>query len=85
MPYSIEYNGRSGRVLSRLDGPIQTQIRQKLEEMAEQGRSWKHHPLTGPLRGQFRLRVGDYRVRYTLDHANRRVIVQSVDHRSEAY
>ena len=53
--------------------------------MADQGRSWKHRPLTGPLRGQFRLRVGDYRVRYTLDHANRRVIVRSVDHRSEAY
>ncbi len=85
MPYSLEYTNRANRNLSRLDQKIQSQIREKLLEMADRGRSWQHYPLTGPLRGQFRLRVGDYRARYTLDHPNRRITVQSVDHRSRAY
>lgn len=53
--------------------------------MADRGRDWPHRALTGPLRGQFRLRVGDYRARYTMDHTNRHITVQSVNHRSRAY
>ena len=85
MPYTIEYSARADRGLSRLDQQLQLQIRQKLREMADQGRDWPHRALTGPLRGQFRLRVGDYRARYTMDHANRHITVQSVNHRSRAY
>jgi mRNA interferase RelE/StbE len=33
----------------------------------------------------FRLRVGDYRVLYTVDDDNQRVIIYSVAHRREAY
>ena len=71
--------------MSRLDRQVQIPIREKLREMADQGRTWPHHALTGPLRGQFRIKVGRFRALYTLDHANRRVIVQSVNHRSRAY
>ncbi|MFI5339040.1 MAG: type II toxin-antitoxin system RelE/ParE family toxin [Candidatus Methylomirabilales bacterium] len=35
--------------------------------------------------GGFRLRVGDYRVLYTVDDDNNQVIIYSVAHRREAY
>jgi len=35
--------------------------------------------------GGFRLRVGDYRVLYSVDDDGRRVVIYSVAHRREAY
>ena len=46
----------------------------------------RHRALTGPgHRGQFRLRMGDYRAIYEIDRANRRITVLRVQHRSDAY
>ena len=33
----------------------------------------------------YRLRVGDYRVIYTIDHKTKEIIILSVTHRKEAY
>ena len=40
--------------------------------------------LKDPLDG-YRLRVGDYRIIYTLDHQSTRLIVTKIDHRSSVY
>jgi mRNA interferase RelE/StbE len=40
--------------------------------------------LSDPLDG-YRLRVGDYRIIYLLDHKNKSLIVTKVDHRSAIY
>lgn len=40
--------------------------------------------LKEPLDG-YRLRVGDYRIIYTLDHESSRLIVAKIDHRSSVY
>jgi mRNA interferase RelE/StbE len=48
----------------------------------------KNFPQTRKLKGspdRFRLRVGDYRVVYSLDEEARRVRVERVRHRREAY
>ena len=42
-------------------------------------------PLRDPVDGLWRARRGEYRVRYRIDEANRRVIVLDVDHRRDAY
>ena len=36
-------------------------------------------------REEFRLRVGDYRVLYTLEHENRLLTISAVGHRGEVY
>ena len=41
--------------------------------------------LTGPLKGLFRLRAGDYRVVYQIDAATKTVCVVRIAHRKEAY
>ena len=55
--------------------------------MAENAERVRHHALTGPprYRGQFRLRMGDYRAIYEIDRANRRITVLRVQHRSDVY
>lgn len=40
--------------------------------------------LKDPLDG-YRLRVGDYRVIYLLDHKSKKLIVAKIDHRSSVY
>lgn len=85
MTYDVEFSRRAQSDLSGLDRGVEQRVRNRINEMAASARTWQHQALTGQFRGQFRLRVGSYRARYELDHANRRIIVLRVQHRSEAY
>ncbi|MBK9008288.1 MAG: type II toxin-antitoxin system RelE/ParE family toxin [Anaerolineae bacterium] len=44
-----------------------------------------HHPLTGTLKGIFKLRAGDYRALYTFDGKEQTITVHMVKHRREVY
>ena len=86
MPYSLEFETRASRDLSRLDAGVAQQMQTALVRMAENAEAVRHHALTGPRhRGWFRLRMGDYRAIYEIDRANRRITVLRVQHRSDAY
>ncbi len=85
MSYAVDRNRRADADLSRLDRNIAGQVQSKIAEMAASAEIWQHIALTGQYRGQFRLRVGSYRVVYELDHANRRIVVVRIQHRSVAY
>ena len=85
MPYSLEYETRASRDLSRLDAGVAQQMRDALVRMAGNAEAVRHRALTGALRGQFRLRMGHYRAIYEIDRANRRITVLRVEHRSDAY
>lgn len=85
MSYAVERNPRAAAELSRLDHTIADQVERKVAEMAASAEVWQHIALTGRYSGQFRLRVGSYRVVYELDHAGRRIIVVRIQHRSVSY
>ena len=85
MPYSVEFQTAAIDDMQRLDTAIAQQVRNRLDGLAENAESTRHRMLTGRLRGLFRLRVGDYRVLYTMDRANRTIVVRAVRHRSEVY
>ena len=42
-------------------------------------------PLTGPLKGLFRLRAGEYRIVYQINAGTKTVYVVRIAHRKEAY
>ena len=42
-------------------------------------------PLRGVFKGLYRYRHGDYRVIYTLDRADRKIIILHIRHRKDAY
>lgn len=85
MPYAVEFQAEAIDDLARLDTAIVRQVRNRLDGLAENAETMRHRMLSGRLRGLFRLRIGDYRLLYTLDRENRTIVVRAVRHRSEIY
>ncbi len=71
--------------IASLDKTAAQQILKKLRWLAENFDQATHQPLTGTLKGIFKLRVGDYRVLYTFDKKEQIVFVHFVKHRREVY
>ena len=85
MRYIVEYERRARTDLRRLNPQTAQRVRDAIEDMAASATTYQHKRLTGALDDQYSLRVGDYRVRYTLDHANGRIVALRALHRSVAY
>lgn len=83
--YTLHFTDRSVSSLKNLDRTVARRIVQKLEWLADNAAAIAHTPLTGDWQGYYRLRVGDYRVIYRLDHSLRMVVVEIIGHRSEIY
>lgn len=63
----------------------QERIDKAIRALAEDPRPHGLKMLKGPPRGRLRIRVGVYRVIYTVEHARLLVLVLDVDHRKDAY
>lgn len=83
--YALYFTERSVSDLKSLDRPVARRIVQKLEWLADNVAVVAHMPLTGDWQGYYRLRVGDYRVIYRLDHPLRMLVVELIGHRSDIY
>ena len=83
MSWEVRYAGQAQRDLRRLDGQIAKRVLAAVERFALTG-GGDVTRLQGP-RLQWRLRVGDYRVRLTFIPEERSLVVLRVLHRSIAY
>jgi mRNA interferase RelE/StbE len=85
--YRIEYDRDAIKALAGMSADQRKLIRAKVERLAAdpRGRNPQAKPLSGPLAGLFRLRVGDWRVIYHLDHAFTRVSVTDIKPRGGVY
>ncbi|MDL1949058.1 type II toxin-antitoxin system RelE/ParE family toxin [Acidobacteria bacterium ACD] len=72
------------RDLSRLPREVQKRILTRLEGLAENPRPAGAEPLAGPV-NLWRLRVGDYRIIYTIEDDVLLVLVLRMGHRREIY
>lgn len=85
-PWSIEYSQRAARALRSLDRTTAARILRAVERLAtlpDPTASCK--ALTGPLKGLWRLRVGDWRVVLDIDHGRLVLVVLDTGHRSDIY
>lgn len=71
--------------LARLDTPAAERVLKKLRWLAENLDAVKPEALRGEWQGVCELRVGDYRVLYTLDKTKQKIIVHFVRHRRDVY
>lgn len=71
--------------LERLGKNIASRIVAKLLWFAEHFPEQMPQPLGGGFRGFFKLRVGDWRVIYEVDHSIQALVIHLVDHRSRVY
>ena len=82
--YSVELKPSARKELERLPGRVIERIFPRLEALEDEPRPAGCKKLKGG-RDEWRIRVGDYRVVYTIDDVKLRVSVTRVRHRSEVY
>ena len=71
--------------LKNLDKAIAQRIADKLTWLSENAETVMPLPLKGYFSGLYKLKVGDWRVIYEINHNNKTVTVHKVGHRSEVY
>ena len=85
MTYQVEFTKVAEDDLAKLDRELAQQTLNRLRWLADNAESVRHRALSGPWSGVFRLRIGDFRAIYSLERADRRIVVHFVRHRSEIY
>jgi len=83
--YQITFVPRVERDLKQLDMSVRLRVLRKTKWLAENLESLSLETLAGQWRGMYKLRVGDYRVIYTLYSARELLVVYAIDHRSKVY
>ena len=72
--------------MSKLPKKVAQRILKKLKWLASNFDSIIPEPLKGQFEGMYKLRIGDYRVMYTFDNEEKKlIIVHLVKHRREVY
>lgn len=82
--YHVEITHDALRALAKLDKPVRRRVQAAIDALGEQPRPPGVVALQG-LRGAYRIRVGDYRVIYTVDDGRLVVLVIDLSHRREIY
>ena len=84
MRYRIEWRPRARKAFLALDKPVRRRIGEAVDALAADPRPAAAKIITGA-HGVLRIRVGDYRVVYTIDEGELIVLVLDAGHRSEIY
>jgi len=79
----IEWTEGATKGLERLDKPIARRILRRVAWFSKNFQSIVPEPLTGELKGTFKLRIGDWRAVYTVE--GKIIVIQFIGHRSEIY
>ena len=83
MVYQVSLKRSAEKELDALQANIRERINKRLLTLEENPRASGIKKLQGE--ESYRLRVGDYRVLYTVDDKLKRVVILAVGHRREVY
>lgn len=83
MKYTVRLEKRAERQLEKLPPEAIRRVCQKLVELEQNSRLGGVKKLRG-IEG-YRLRVGDYRVLFTIDDGSKEVYIYRIKHRKEVY
>jgi mRNA interferase RelE/StbE len=81
--YAVDIHAPAKKSLCRLPENIQTRIARALLALAGNPRPAGVVKLSG--REAWRIRIGDYRVIYTIDDAKKKAVIYAIGHRREIY
>ena len=85
MSYKIELRREAVSDLESLAPSVIDRILKKLDWLKENFEIITPAPLKGELKGLFKLRVGDYRILYTLDKKHKLISIHLIGHRRDIY
>lgn len=83
-PFAIEYDPTALKELAKLDKPVARRVVKAIDALSFDPRPSGIRALVG-YPGLWRIRVGDYRVVYTIKDAELVVLALRVAHRSRVY
>lgn len=81
----VRFTTKALEQMGELDGTIARQVLKKLRWMSENFDQVSHLPLTGNLKGVYKLRIGEYQALYTCNPEEHIIMVHFIQHRSEVY
>lgn len=81
--HKIEWTEDALEDLQKLDKPIASRILKKLSWFAQHFPNITPEPLSGEFAGTFKLRVGDWRIIYTLE--SEVIVIHALGHRKDVY
>ena len=85
MSYLLVVDEAAQDDLDDLAADLRARLLARIEELTERPKPGASKELTGSLRGYRSLRVGDYRIGYSLDEKAGEVTVWAVGHRRNIY
>lgn len=85
MAYKIEVTTAAEKDIAHLNEPIIGRVRETIDGLADNPRPPGSKPLKGKHKGKWRVRVGDYRIIYTINDAAKVVRILAVKPRGGAY
>lgn len=85
MEFAIEFTTKAEEDLSRIDKTPAQAVANKIAWLSQNIESITPVPLKGKFKGKYKLRVGDWRIVYSIEHAAQIITVYAVRHRSEVY
>ncbi len=85
MNYQIEYDKQPQKFVEKSDRHIALRLIGKIEEvLANNSVPHGAKAIVGE-HGVFRVRIGDYRALYRINHTSKKIIVFKIEHRSDIY
>lgn len=85
MTANVEFRPEAIADLESLDRVIGQRILDKIKWLTENFDTITPQALTGDLKGFFKLRVGDYRVIYSINQSKKIITIHLIGHRREIY
>jgi len=79
----VDWTEAATRDLEKLDKPVARRILARITWFSNNFGRVIPEPLAGGFRGKFKLRIGDWRVVYTVE--GKTIVVQFIGHRREIY
>ena len=83
--WRVEFHGKSENDLSNLDRSIRRRIIDRVEWLSKNFDGITPIPLSGEWRGFFKLRMGDWRIIYTINEKEKLVAIHYIDNRAKVY
>ncbi len=85
MAYTIQISREAQDELKHLDTKVARRISRRINWLATNAETVRHHALTGRWKGLYRWPLGDYRIIYILNREKRIVVIVKVGHRRDVY
>ncbi|MBF0518935.1 MAG: type II toxin-antitoxin system RelE/ParE family toxin [Nitrospirae bacterium] len=85
MLYTVDFTPQAIEDFTRIDKAIAQNIANKIEWLSQNAELIVHISLKGKFAGKYKLRVGSWRVIYSIEYDSNNITIYSVRHRQNVY